>query len=107
MYILNQLAQYEVPQTKANPNPERPLLRLDHQALMSRAGPEIAKDSRFQCVTCRTRAKLIIQSPRRPVRRLLSSPTLGSSPFENDVIDGKPHLRHNLEPLFLSTRADF
>jgi hypothetical protein len=48
MYVLNQLAQYEIPQTKANPNPERPLLRLDHQALLSRAGPEIAKDSRFQ-----------------------------------------------------------
>jgi len=48
MYILNQLSQYEMPQTRANPNPERPLLRLDHQALMARAGPEIARDSRFQ-----------------------------------------------------------
>lgn len=48
MTILNQLAQYDVPQTKANPNPERPLLRVFHDDLMRRAGPEVDPDSRFQ-----------------------------------------------------------
>ncbi|WVQ76431.1 hypothetical protein IAR50_006098 [Cryptococcus sp. DSM 104548] len=45
--ILEQLAMYEVPQTLANPNPERPLLRLDHAAMEQRAGEAFDRDSRF------------------------------------------------------------
>ena len=48
MNLLNQIAKYEVPQTRANPNPERPLLRLAHEEMMMRAGPEPVGDSRFQ-----------------------------------------------------------
>lgn len=48
MNLLNQIAKYEVPQTRANPNPERPLLRLAHEEMMMRAGPEPIGDSRFQ-----------------------------------------------------------
>jgi len=48
MNLLNQIAKYEVPQTRANPNPERPLLRLAHSELLMRAGPEPSSDSRFQ-----------------------------------------------------------
>ncbi|ODN97010.1 hypothetical protein I350_07988 [Cryptococcus amylolentus CBS 6273] len=47
LHILEQLAKYEVPQTIANPNPERPLLRLDHAAMALQAGEAFDKDSRF------------------------------------------------------------
>ncbi|WVW81575.1 hypothetical protein I302_103570 [Kwoniella bestiolae CBS 10118] len=38
--ILDQMAMHEVPQTLSNPNPERPLLRLDNQDMYVRAGQE-------------------------------------------------------------------
>jgi hypothetical protein len=45
--ILDQLALWDAPETKANPNPERPLLRLDWAHKMMRAGDEADVDSRF------------------------------------------------------------
>ncbi|ORY31969.1 hypothetical protein BCR39DRAFT_524873 [Naematelia encephala] len=45
--LLNQLAAYDVPQTRSNPNPERPLLRLAHRDMVMRAGEEAPKSSRF------------------------------------------------------------
>ncbi|KAL7419960.1 hypothetical protein Q5752_004923 [Cryptotrichosporon argae] len=45
--LLEQMAKYEVPQTKNNPNPERPLLRLEHSRMVTRAGMEADKNSRF------------------------------------------------------------
>lgn len=47
MSILDAMAMHDVPQTKANPNPERPLLRLDHGAMLIKAGPGISPDNRF------------------------------------------------------------
>ena len=48
MSILDQLSQYDIPQSKANPNPERPILRVDHESLWDRAGLEMHdKNSRF------------------------------------------------------------
>ena len=47
MSMLDQLAMYDVPQTKFNPNPERPLLRVEAEHLLGRAGAEITRDSRF------------------------------------------------------------
>lgn len=47
LHILEQLAMYEVPQTAANPNPERPLLRVHHAEIATLAGEEIDKGSRF------------------------------------------------------------
>jgi len=41
------LAMYDTPETKTNPNPERPLLRIHHSDMYSRAGGEVSKDSRF------------------------------------------------------------
>ena len=46
--ILDQLAKYDVPQSQDNMNPERPLLRLDHEAMHARAGIELYdKSSKF------------------------------------------------------------
>ncbi|WVO17669.1 hypothetical protein L204_105366 [Cryptococcus depauperatus] len=45
--ILEQLAQMDIPQTAANPNPERPLLRVDHAMMILRAGEEYDRNSRF------------------------------------------------------------
>lgn len=45
--ILNQIAMNDVPETRANPNPERPLLRLANQDLVNRSGQEIPKNTRF------------------------------------------------------------
>lgn len=45
--ILDQLAMYDVPETRTTPNPERPLLRLEHTDLFSRQGEELSKSSRF------------------------------------------------------------
>jgi hypothetical protein len=47
MTILDQLAMYEVPQTRTNPNPERPLLRVENDGRLNRAGPEVSPTSRF------------------------------------------------------------
>jgi len=47
MSILDQLAMYDIPQTRINPNPERPLLRLAHSDLMAKTGIEPSK-GRFQ-----------------------------------------------------------
>lgn len=47
MSILDQLAMMDTPQTKANPNPERPLLRLAHRDMLASVGDEISKDNRF------------------------------------------------------------
>ncbi|ADV24752.1 C2H2 zinc finger protein Zas1A [Cryptococcus gattii E566] len=47
LHILEQLAMYEVPQTAANPNPERPLLRVHHAEIATLAGEGIDKGSRF------------------------------------------------------------
>ncbi|WRT63453.1 uncharacterized protein IL334_000358 [Kwoniella shivajii] len=38
--ILDQMAMYEVPQTLSNPNPERPLLRMDNDLMYKTAGQE-------------------------------------------------------------------
>lgn len=75
MRILNQMALHEVPQTKANPNPERPLLRLWHGEMLQRAGPEIEIDSRFQqVVSLRAQdLKLTLVSP------LIASPAVTKS----------------------------
>ncbi|WVQ81012.1 hypothetical protein IAT38_003119 [Cryptococcus sp. DSM 104549] len=45
--ILDQIAMYEVPQTTGNPNPERPILRVDHGFLMDKAGKEFDPNSPF------------------------------------------------------------
>jgi hypothetical protein len=45
--LLDMLAMYDVPQTKTNPNPERPLLRIHHENVMSLAGGEVSKNSRY------------------------------------------------------------
>ncbi len=45
--ILDQLALMDVPQTRTNPNPERPLLRIGHSEMWGRAGREIDSNSRF------------------------------------------------------------
>ena len=45
--LLNQLAMNDVPETLANPNPERPLLRLANKDLVIRAGQECPRNSRF------------------------------------------------------------
>jgi len=45
--ILDQLAMMDVPQTRTNPNPERPLLRIEGGDIWGKAGAEIGKDSRF------------------------------------------------------------
>lgn len=47
MSILDQLAMYDIPQTRTNPNPERPLLRVESLDVLSRAGGEPNKGSRF------------------------------------------------------------
>ncbi|KAK8845332.1 hypothetical protein IAR55_006045 [Kwoniella newhampshirensis] len=47
MNILEQLAMMDTPQTLTNPNPERPLLRVDHSAVIQRAGREVDRNSRF------------------------------------------------------------
>lgn len=38
---------HDTPETRANPNPERPLLRLAHRDMLSLAGHEVSRDSRF------------------------------------------------------------
>lgn len=43
MEILDQLAMYDVPQTRVNPNPERPLLRLENSDIVYNAGAEPSK----------------------------------------------------------------
>ena len=45
--IIEQLAMYDVPETRINPNPERPLLRLAHSEMTIRAGAEAVR-GRFQ-----------------------------------------------------------
>jgi hypothetical protein len=45
--LLDMLAMYDTPETKANPNPERPLLRIHHSGIMDLAGGEVSKNSRF------------------------------------------------------------
>ncbi|KAL1409624.1 hypothetical protein Q8F55_003619 [Vanrija albida] len=45
--ILEQLAANETPETKANPNPERPLLRLASKEIQFRSGAECPTASRF------------------------------------------------------------
>lgn len=45
--ILEQLAMNEVPETRANPNPERPLLRLANKEIVIRSGSETPQSSRF------------------------------------------------------------
>lgn len=45
--ILEQLAKNDVPETKGNPNPERPLLRLASKEVVVRAGQETPRSSRF------------------------------------------------------------
>ena len=47
MAILEQLQAYDRPQTRNSPNPERPLLRLDHTDIFFKAGPEISRTSKF------------------------------------------------------------
>lgn len=48
MNILDQLAMYEVPQTKINTNPERPLIRIGNQAVYDRQGMSVLNpESRF------------------------------------------------------------
>jgi hypothetical protein len=41
------LAMYDTPETKTNPNPERPLLRIHHSEIVDLAGGEVSKNSRF------------------------------------------------------------
>lgn len=38
---------YDIPQTRANPNPERPLLRIHHDNMSGLAGGEVSKNSRY------------------------------------------------------------
>jgi hypothetical protein len=45
--LLNQLAMNDVPETLANPNPERPLLRLASKDIQIRAGHECPRGTRF------------------------------------------------------------
>lgn len=45
--ILEQLAKNEVPETRGNPNPERPLLRLASRDVVVKAGEECPRSSRF------------------------------------------------------------
>lgn len=45
--ILEQLAMNDVPETRANPNPERPLLRLANKEIVIRSGSETPQSSRF------------------------------------------------------------
>lgn len=45
--ILEQLYKNEVPETRSNPHPERPLLRIASKEVMVRAGDECPKSSRF------------------------------------------------------------
>ncbi|KAK4686104.1 hypothetical protein P7C73_g4026, partial [Tremellales sp. Uapishka_1] len=45
--ILETLAMYDVPQSRNNPNPERPLLRVAHSDLYLRAGSPVSEKSRF------------------------------------------------------------
>lgn len=45
--ILEQLAMNDVPETRANPNPERPLLRLASKEILIRGGEECPSNSRF------------------------------------------------------------
>ncbi|RXK37673.1 hypothetical protein M231_05085 [Tremella mesenterica] len=40
MSILESLSKYEVPQTRVNPNPERPILRIDNASYRNRMGEE-------------------------------------------------------------------
>jgi len=40
MNILDQLAMFDQPQLRTNPNPERPLLRVAHSDVICRAGTE-------------------------------------------------------------------
>lgn len=48
MSLLEQIAMYEVPQTRINPNPERPILRIDSSMVAQRQGPQLlAFDARF------------------------------------------------------------
>ena len=44
---LQYASMHHIPQTGANPNPERPLLRLANEEIANRAGPEISVDHRF------------------------------------------------------------
>jgi hypothetical protein len=41
MSILDQLAMFDVPQTKSNMNPERPMLRIANGDLAMRQGREL------------------------------------------------------------------
>lgn len=45
--ILEQLYKNEVPETRSNPHPERPLLRIASKEVLVRAGDECPKSSRF------------------------------------------------------------
>lgn len=45
--LLDMMALYDVPQTRTNPNPERPLLRIYHDNMNDLAGGEISKHSRY------------------------------------------------------------
>jgi hypothetical protein len=45
--LLDMLAMYDTPETKTNPNPERPLLRIHHSEIVDLAGGEVSKNSRF------------------------------------------------------------
>ncbi|OWZ30124.1 C2H2 zinc finger protein Zas1A [Cryptococcus neoformans var. grubii Br795] len=53
LQILHQIAVYDVPQIAANPNPERPLLRVAHAELADRLGNGIDPRSRFYLPTDR------------------------------------------------------
>lgn len=51
MSILDQLAMLDVPQTKANPNPERPLIRIDQAHVAAQQGLEVDPNSPFLYVS--------------------------------------------------------
>jgi hypothetical protein len=48
MSLLEQMAKYQLPQTHVNPNPERPIMRIEHGAMRERQGPQsLTYDARF------------------------------------------------------------
>ena len=48
MSLLEQMAKYQMPQTRINPNPERPIMRIEHAGLKERQGVHtLPFDARF------------------------------------------------------------